>query len=95
MTKDKKHAFLDNACLLLICHDAQMDDFKERLLSLYDPLVDTVWVRVDERLNFIKRARMLKQVRSAFKPSDIRIQNITTAQVRFLAFYIRFYAQLS
>ena len=93
MIEIRKQPFLENLCVLLICHDAQIDDFTEHLTSLYDPCVDTVYVCISIRLNFITRAKMLRQIRTVFdRVSDIRIKNVTDAQLKLIAFYIYFYA---
>ena len=83
--------FLDDTCLLMICYDAEVDGFAEHLQQLYDPDVRTVHVCVDKRLNFIRRAKMLRQVRKIFAVSDIDIRNVSTAQIRLLGFFIHSY----
>ena len=88
MIEIRKQPFLENLCVLLICHDAQIDDFTEHLTSLYDPCVDTVYVCADKTLDFMTRAKRLRQIRDVFADADIRIRNVTAAQIRILAFYI-------
>ena len=84
MIEIRKQPFLENLCVLLICHDAQIDDFTEHLTSLYDPCVDTVYVCADKTLDFMTRAKMLRQIRDVFADADIRIRNVTAAQIRIL-----------
>ena len=91
MIEITKQPFLENLCVLLICHDAQIDDFTEHVTSLYDPCVDSVYVCVDEKLDILIRAEMLWQIRTVFGSADIRIRSVPTVQIRTLAFYIYFY----
>ena len=91
MIEITKQPFLENLCVLLICHDAQIDDFTQHVASLYDPCVDAVYVCVDEKLDILIRAEMLWQIRTVFGSAEIHIRNVTTVQIRTLAFYIYFY----
>ena len=92
MVEITEFPFLKDMCLLLICHDAESDSFTEYLEELYDPEVRTLHICVDKRLNFIRRAEMLKQVRKVFQTVlDIQIKNVTTPQIRILGFYIHCY----
>ena len=85
-------SFLDDICLLMICYDAKLEGFAEHCQQLYDPNIRTVHVCVDDRLNFMRRAKMLRQVRKIFKSvPDIDIRNVTTAQIRMLGYYIQCY----
>lgn len=86
-----KRPFLENVCVLLINHDAQIDDFTEHLTSLYDPCVDTVYVRIDKKLDLLRRAQMLRQIRDVFDAANIHIRNVTQVQIKRIAFYIYFY----
>jgi hypothetical protein len=92
MIEITKQPFLENLCVLLICHDARLDDFTEHLTRLYDPCVDTVHVCVSKELNLFKRAKFMRQVRDMFTDADIHIRNVTEAQIKLLAFYIYVYA---
>ena len=86
-----KHPFLENLCVLLICHDAHLDDFTEHLTTLYDPCVDTVHVCVSRNLDLLKRATLMRQIRDVFSTADIHTRNVTEAQIKLVAFYIYAY----
>ena len=86
-----KQPFLENLCVLLICHDAQIDDFTEHLTTLYDPCVDTVHVCVSQNLDLLKRAGLMRQIRDVFSTADIHTRNVTEAQIKLMAFYIYAY----
>ena len=92
MIKTTNRSFLENLCVLLICHDARLDDFTEHLTTLYDPCVDTVHVCVSQNLDLLKRATLMRQIRDVFSTADIHIQNVTEAQIKLVAFYIYVYA---
>ena len=93
MIEITKHRFLENLCVLLICHDARLDDFTEHLITLYDPCVDTVHVCMSKELNLFKRAKLMRQIRDMFTDADIHIRNVTEAQIKLLAFYIYAYTE--
>ena len=87
-----EHPFLEDTCLLMIFHDAHPNGFVEQCQELYDPVIQTLHICIDTRLNFIRRAKMIRQARKVFKSVPvIKIQNATTAQIRLLGFFVHFY----
>lgn len=83
--------FLEDLCLLLIFRDASLRDLKANLLQLYDPCVEKVYVCVSKRLNFLGRAKALREIRNVFAEADIFINTVTDAQLKLVAFYSDFY----
>lgn len=90
--KITEHPFLEDTCLLMICYDASVDGFAEQCRELYDPIIQKLHIRVDKRLNFIRRAKMLRTCRKIFKSvPSVEIRDVSTAQIRLLGLFIHFY----
>ena len=86
--------FLEDLCMLLIFRDAHLENLKVELLRLYDPCVTKVYVCVSKKLNFLTRAKALREIRNVFtEVSDIYINNVTDMQLKLVAFYSHFYTQ--
>lgn len=85
--------FLEDLCLLLIFRDAHLENLKTDLLRLYDPCVAKVYVCVSKKLNFLTRAKALREIRNVFHRSDIYINNVTDTQLKLVAFYSHFYTR--
>lgn len=85
--------FLEDLCMLLIFRDAHLENLKVELLRLYDPCVAKVYVCVSKKLNFLTRAKALREIRNVFHRSDIYINNVTDAQLKLVAFYSHFYTR--
>ena len=85
--------FLEDLCMLLIFRDAHLDNLKADLLRLYDPCVAKVHVCVSKKLNFLTRAKALREIRNVFTSADIYINNVTDIQLKLVAFYSHFYTR--
>ena len=85
--------FLEDLCMLLIFRDAHLENLKVELLRLYDPCVAKVYVCVSKKLNFLTRAKALREIRNVFAEADIFINNVTDTQLKLVAFYSHFYTQ--
>ena len=83
--------FLEDLCLLLIFRDAHLENLKVNLMRLYDPGVAKVYICVSQKLNFLTRAKALREIRNVFHRSDIYINNVTDAQLKLVAFYSHYY----
>lgn len=90
-----KAPFLEDLCMLLIFRDAHLENLKTDLLRLYDPCVAKVYVCVSKRLNFLTRARALRQIRNVFAEADIFINNVTDAQLKIVAIYSDIYTKFT
>ena len=86
-----KAPFLEDLCLLLIFRDAHLENLKENLMRLYDPGVAKVYICVSKKLNFLTRAKALREIRNVFAEADIFINNVTDAQLKLVAFYSHYY----
>ena len=86
-------SFLEDLCMLLIFRDAHLENLKVELLRLYDPCVAKVYVCVSKKLNFLTRAKALREIRNVFTEADIYINNVTDAQLKLVAFYSHFYTR--
>ena len=85
--------FLEDLCMLLIFRDAHLENLKVELLRLYDPCVEKVYICVSKKLNFLTRAKALREIRNVFHRSDIYINNVTDTQLKLVAFYSHFYTR--
>ena len=85
--------FLEDLCMLLIFRDAHLENLKVELLRLYDPCVAKVYVCVSKKLNFLTRAKALREIRNVFAEADIFINNVTDTQLKLVAFYSHFYTR--
>ena len=88
-----KALFLEDLCMLLIFRDAHLENLKVDLLRLYDPCVAKVYVCVSKKLNFLTRAKALREIRNIFTRADIYINNVTDMQLKLVAFYSNFYTR--
>ena len=86
-------SFLEDLCMLLIFRDAHLENLKVELLRLYDPCVAKVYVCISKKLNFLTRAKALREIRNVFAEADIFINNVTDAQLKLVAFYSHFYTR--
>ena len=86
-------SFLEDLCMLLIFRDAHLENLKVELLRLYDPCVAKVYVCISKKLNFLTRAKALREIRNVFTEADIYINNVTDAQLKLVAFYSHFYTR--
>ena len=80
----------DKLCLLCIFSDASLETLEKHLQDLYSPQIETVYIRLSDKINLLRRASILKEIRTVFKYAEFNIRSVTEHQIHLIAAFNKY-----